>query len=78
MLFQRIIKHDNIVDVNTRKDTIRTKNNVNFSLYIKNRIFKIYNYYIKLFLITIRYDDKFVLICQSYQSLMKKLNDIEY
>ena len=56
---------------------IKTKYEINLMLNIKKIIFKIYYYYIKLFLISIKYYYKFISI-NYFDSLLIKINRCIY
>ena len=53
------------------------KNDIYLSLNVNRIISKIHNNYILLFIVTICNDDKFMLIDNFYQLLMKKIDTIE-
>jgi len=53
MLIKRFVKDNDIIYVNTRKQSIKSKYIVSLSLYIKREILESYNCYIELFLIAI-------------------------
>lgn len=51
ILIKRLAKNNDVIYVNMRERTIKSKHVVNLPLHIRREILKSYNYYIKLFLI---------------------------
>lgn len=51
ILIKRLAKDNDVIHVNTRKQTIKSKHIVNLPLHIRKEIFEFYNCYVKLFLI---------------------------
>ena len=66
VFFQNMIKHYDVVYVNESKNSINSQKGVDFTLYIKRRIFESHDNYIELFLLAMRYYDIFIFIDQSY------------
>jgi len=72
VLLQKLKKNNNIIDVDFCKSLIRTKQTIDLSLHIDEKILVFYNNNIKEFLFAIKYYCQFVTICKIYLLLIKE------
>ena len=65
MLFRNARENYNIINIASNKVTIRTQKFVYLSLNVRNEILKSYNYDVKVFRFSIRYNNKSLSIISS-------------
>ena len=77
MFFQNVTENHYVIYVNSRKIFENAKNIIDFALNIKREILEFHDCNVKLFLFTMKYDDKFMTIDYLDESLMKKIYHIK-